>query len=127
MGNKEQQRSKTIGLVNEIHISLYRGQQGYRLRYEDQGLVPFLLYFMRPFLMFNFYVNFQANETFTSVYSGGRDKLIYKCETRAPDKYVLLCQESAPVLKMLLTPDNSSLYVATTNSAIRCWVNIQFF
>ncbi|KAK4303377.1 hypothetical protein Pmani_024605 [Petrolisthes manimaculis] len=63
----------------------------------------------------------QANETFTSVYSGGRDKLIYKCETRAPDKYVLLCQESAPVLKMLLTPDNSALYVATTNSAIKCW------
>ncbi|KAK8721181.1 hypothetical protein OTU49_012890 [Cherax quadricarinatus] len=63
----------------------------------------------------------QANESFTSVYSGGRDKLIYKCETRTPDKYVLLCQESAPVLKMLLTPDNSSLYVATTNSAIKCW------
>ncbi|XP_050717705.1 WD repeat-containing protein 48-like isoform X2 [Eriocheir sinensis] len=63
----------------------------------------------------------QANESFTTIYSGGRDKLIYKCETRAPDKGVLLCQESAPVLKMLLTPDNSGLFVATTNSAIKCW------
>ncbi|KAK8391797.1 hypothetical protein O3P69_017437 [Scylla paramamosain] len=63
----------------------------------------------------------QVNENFTTIYSGGRDKLIYKCETRAPDKGVLLCQESAPVLKMLLTPDNSALYVATTNSAIKCW------
>lgn len=35
---------------------------------------------------------------------------------------MLLCQESAPVLKMLLTPDNSGLFVATTNSAIKCWV-----
>lgn len=68
----------------------------------------------------------QANENFTTIYSGGRDKLIYKCESRAPDKGVLLCQESAPVLKMLLTPDNSALYVATTNSAIKCWVCLFF-
>ncbi|XP_042875234.1 WD repeat-containing protein 48-like [Penaeus japonicus] len=63
----------------------------------------------------------QANDTFTTVFSGGRDKRIYMSETRCPDKHVLLCVESAPVLKMLLTPDNSSLYVATTNSAIKCW------
>ncbi|XP_076056582.1 WD repeat-containing protein 48 [Oratosquilla oratoria] len=63
----------------------------------------------------------QANESFSTVYSGGRDQRIYMSETRCTDKHILLCQETAPVLKMLLTPDNSALYVATTSSAIKAW------
>ena len=71
--------------------------------------------------MNNYFPNQQANETFSTVFSGGRDKLVFVTEPRCPDRQVLLCEESEPVLKMLLTPDNSSLYIATTDSAIRCW------
>ncbi|KAL7641384.1 UNVERIFIED_CONTAM: hypothetical protein RMT77_008524 [Armadillidium vulgare] len=63
----------------------------------------------------------QSNETFSTIYSGGRDKRVYVTEPRQPDRSVLLCEEDNPILKMFLTPDNSSLFVATTSSAIKCW------
>ncbi|KAL1123372.1 hypothetical protein AAG570_002457 [Ranatra chinensis] len=61
-----------------------------------------------------------ANENFTSVISGGRDKKIYINELRTK-KSTLLCEESAPILKMVATPDMSGLWVSTSNSTINYW------
>ena len=42
----------------------------------------------------------QVNDTFTHVYSGGRDRKIYCTDLRNPDIRVLICEEKAPVLKV---------------------------
>lgn len=63
----------------------------------------------------------QANESFTTMYSGGRDRKIYMTDLRNPDNRILICEETAPVLKMVLTPDCSSVWVATTDSSIKNW------
>ncbi|EPY86850.1 WD repeat-containing protein 48 isoform 2 [Camelus ferus] len=43
----------------------------------------------------------QVNDAFTHVYSGGRDRKIYCTDLRNPDIRVLICEEKAPVLKIL--------------------------
>lgn len=43
----------------------------------------------------------QVNEAFTHVYSGGRDRKIYCTDLRNPDIRVLICEEKAPVLKVI--------------------------
>lgn len=64
----------------------------------------------------------QANETFTTVYSGGRDKRVMMTDIRNPDARSVICEESAPILKMTLTPpDYNSIWVATTDSCIKNW------
>lgn len=63
----------------------------------------------------------QPNDTFTQVYSAGRDKNIYLTDLRQTDKHTLVCQEEAPILKMILTPDQQGLWVATSDSTIRHW------
>lgn len=71
----------------------------------------------------------QANESFSTVYSGGKDCKIYMTDLKNTTNTSLICEESAPILKILLVNrsynDNnsskSSLWVATTDSAIRNW------
>ncbi|KAH6935123.1 hypothetical protein HPB50_003451 [Hyalomma asiaticum] len=41
----------------------------------------------------------KVNESFTTVFSGGRDRKIFMTDLRNPDNRALVCEESAPVLK----------------------------
>ncbi|XP_015922477.1 WD repeat-containing protein 48 isoform X2 [Parasteatoda tepidariorum] len=63
----------------------------------------------------------QTNENFTVAFSGGRDRKIFKIDLRNTEIKALIGEETAPVLKMILTPDSSSLWVATTDSNIKNW------
>lgn len=56
--------------------------------------------------------------------SGGRDKKIYMTDLKTPNRVQLICNELAPVVKMVTTPDMSAIWVATSESSINCWVNI---
>ncbi|KAJ8893603.1 hypothetical protein PR048_006203 [Dryococelus australis] len=62
-----------------------------------------------------------TTDSFSHVISGGRDRKIYMTDIRFPDRNVLICEENAPVLKMVLTPDQNSLWVATSESSIKNW------
>lgn len=42
----------------------------------------------------------QANDTFSMVYSGGRDQRVWATELRNPDSRTLICEEKAPILKV---------------------------
>ena len=42
-------------------------------------------------------------------------------ELRNPDNRALVCTETAPVLKMALTPDNDGLWTATAESSVKFW------
>ncbi|CAG2116054.1 unnamed protein product, partial [Medioppia subpectinata] len=64
----------------------------------------------------------QTNDAFTTVYSGGRDRRVLMTDLRNPDNRAVICVESAPILKMILTPpDYNSIWVATTDSSIKNW------
>ncbi|XP_074655956.1 WD repeat-containing protein 48-like [Tubulanus polymorphus] len=66
----------------------------------------------------------QANEAFTVVYSGGRDQQVWATDIRNPDsERALICEEKAPILKLELvnSPDQTTLWVATTDSSIKNW------
>ena len=58
--------------------------------------------------------------------SGGRDRKIFMADVRFSEKKYarLLCEESAPILKMVMLPDQSSIWVATSDSYIKNWVFI---
>lgn len=56
--------------------------------------------------------------------SGGRDKKIYMTDLKNPNRIQLICNETAPIVKMVTTPDMSAIWVATSESSINCWVNI---
>lgn len=59
--------------------------------------------------------------------SGGRDKRVVMTELSCyPERYTVICEEKAPVLKMAMTPDQSSIWVATSESTINNWVMIYF-
>ncbi|KAJ8676725.1 hypothetical protein QAD02_012512 [Eretmocerus hayati] len=62
-----------------------------------------------------------ATENFGHVISGGRDKRIVMTELRNPDKFTVIAEEKAPILKMVMTPDQSSIWVATSDSTINNW------
>ncbi|XP_024938013.1 WD repeat-containing protein 48 isoform X2 [Cephus cinctus] len=62
-----------------------------------------------------------ATDTFSHVISGGRDKKVIMTELRNPDRYTVICEEKAPILKMAMTPDQSSIWVATSESTINNW------
>lgn len=62
-----------------------------------------------------------ANDTFTTIYSGGRDRKLYMIDVRNPDNRQLICEESAPILKLTLNQEQHSMWVATTNSCINNW------
>lgn len=54
--------------------------------------------------------------------SGGRDKRVVMTELRNPEKFTVICEEKAPILKMVMTPDQTSIWVATSDSTINNWV-----
>lgn len=43
-----------------------------------------------------------VNETFTKVYSGGKDCRVYETDLRNMDESILVCEETAPVLSVCL-------------------------
>ena len=43
---------------------------------------------------------FQANDSFSTAYSGGRDRKVWSFDLRNPDNRSLICEEKAPVLKV---------------------------
>lgn len=58
--------------------------------------------------------------------SGGRDKRVVMTELSYPERYTVICEEKAPVLKMAMTPDQSSIWVATSESTINNWVMVYY-
>lgn len=62
----------------------------------------------------------QANESFTTVFSAGRDRKIFMTDLRS-ERHALVCEETAPVLKMVLQPESNSLWVSTTESSVKKW------
>ncbi|KAK2577116.1 hypothetical protein KPH14_003278, partial [Odynerus spinipes] len=62
-----------------------------------------------------------ATDTFSHVISGGRDKRVVMTELSHPERSVVICEEKAPILKMAMTPDQSSIWVATSESTINNW------
>uniref|UniRef100_A0A6G1SII5 WD repeat-containing protein 48 homolog n=1 Tax=Aceria tosichella TaxID=561515 RepID=A0A6G1SII5_9ACAR len=74
----------------------------------------------------------QTNESFSTVYSGGKDCKIFMTDLKDTSNTTLVCRESAPILRMLLVNrsylnnqvedrSSESLWVATTDSAIKNW------
>ncbi|XP_048001382.1 LOW QUALITY PROTEIN: WD repeat-containing protein 48 homolog [Leguminivora glycinivorella] len=62
-----------------------------------------------------------ATENFTHIISGGRDKLVIITELRNPDNSIIVCEETAPILKLCFTADQQGVWVSTSESDIRCW------
>ncbi len=62
----------------------------------------------------------QTNEAFTHLFSAGRDKNIWYTDLRVPESRALVCTESAPVLKMILT-ENAGLWTSTSESNVKYW------
>ncbi|CAH0752631.1 unnamed protein product [Bemisia tabaci] len=63
-----------------------------------------------------------VNESFTHVISSGRDCKVLMTDLRNMSKPpVLVCTEKAPVLKMVTTPDQAGIWVATSESDINYW------
>ncbi|KAA0196322.1 WD repeat-containing protein 48 [Hyalella azteca] len=62
-----------------------------------------------------------ANENWSRIFCGGRDGSVWVNDLRFQESVRLVCKEDAPVLRLLLTPDTSELYVATTNSHINSY------
>lgn len=44
-------------------------------------------------------------------------------DLKIPNRVQLICNESAPIVKMVTTPDMSAVWVATSESSINCWVS----
>ncbi|KAI1284988.1 WD repeat-containing protein 48 [Halotydeus destructor] len=63
----------------------------------------------------------QANDSFSVVYSAGRDRKIMATELKNPDNRVVICEEDAPVLKIAVSPQDDFLWAATTKSSIKSW------
>ncbi len=63
----------------------------------------------------------QTNDAFTHLFSAGRDKNVWYTDLRNPDNRSLVCTESAPVLKMILTPDHGGLWTSTSESNVKFW------
>jgi hypothetical protein len=80
-----------------------------------------ILYFITKFTVF------QTTDNFSHVISGGRDRKIFMTDLRIPERRVLICEESAPILKMVMTPDQGSLWVATSESCIKNWVSYEHY
>lgn len=55
------------------------------------------------------------------VVSSGRDAAVYLTDLRATEKHTLVCRETSPVLRMVMTPDQAGLWVATSESSIKHW------
>ena len=55
------------------------------------------------------------------VYSSGRDGQVFWQDLRRDENRALVFRESAPVLKMILTPDQGGLWVSTSDSNVKYW------
>lgn len=62
-----------------------------------------------------------ATENFSHIISGGRDRLVIITELRNPDNFMIVCEETAPILKLCFTADQTGIWVSTSESDIRCW------
>lgn len=62
-----------------------------------------------------------ATENFTHIISGGRDRLVIITELRNPENFMIVCEETAPILKLCFTTDQQGIWVATSDSDIKCW------
>lgn len=63
----------------------------------------------------------QTNDSFSIVYSGGRDKRVMMTDLKNIENSVMICEESSPVLRLHLMPDNQSMWVSTTDSNVKRW------
>lgn len=73
----------------------------------------------------------QTNEAFSKVYSAGKDGKVFVTDLKDTSETALVCEENAPILKILLTSktfsngqasnNGSSIWVATTDSSIKNW------
>ncbi|CAB3360713.1 Hypothetical predicted protein [Cloeon dipterum] len=63
----------------------------------------------------------QAPDSFNYVISGGRDRRVYATDLKQTERSVLVCEEELSVLKVVTTPDQQSMWVATADSTIRNW------
>lgn len=70
---------------------------------------------------FNFII-IQAPDSFNYVISGGRDRRVFLTDLKQTDRQVLVCEEQYSVLRVVTTPDQQSMWVATTDSTIKNWV-----
>jgi WD repeat-containing protein 48 len=66
----------------------------------------------------------QAPDSFNYVISGGRDRRVFLTDLKQTDRQVLVCEEQYSVLRVVTTPDQQSMWVATTDSTIKNWVFI---
>ncbi len=63
----------------------------------------------------------QTNDSFSHLFSAGRDKNIWYTDLRNPDNRTLVCSESAPVLKMIYVPEHGGLWTSTSESNVKYW------
>ena len=50
--------------------------------------------------------------------SSGRDAAVYLTDLRATDKHTLVCRETSPVLRMVMTPDQVMVMVMVLRMVI---------
>jgi WD repeat-containing protein 48 len=64
----------------------------------------------------------RPNADFSRIYTGGRDNNVFVTDISNPaDASVLLVSAPAPVLKLELSGDEQTLWVATTSSSVTSW------
>jgi len=63
----------------------------------------------------------QTDEAFSRVYSSGRDRNVWATDLRQVERRALVCRETSPVLRMILTPDQKGLWTSTTESSVKWW------
>ena len=63
----------------------------------------------------------QTDDAFSRVFSSGRDRNVWVTDLRQVERRALVCRESAPVLRMIVTPDQKGLWLSTTESSVRYW------
>ena len=63
----------------------------------------------------------QTDEAFSRVFSSGRDRNVWATDLRQVERRALVCRESSPVLRMILTPDQKGLWTSTTESSVKWW------
>ena len=63
----------------------------------------------------------QTDDAFSKVYSSGRDRNVWVTDLRQVERRALVCRETAPVLRMIVTPDQKGLWLSTTESSVKWW------
>ena len=80
--------------------------------------------FTQVTINFNFFSK-PGNRTLPifQVFSGGRDRSIWWTDLKKDPgtNRALVAQESSPILKMILNPDKSGMWVSTSESSVKYW------